>query len=79
MSTRIFARYPQRPESTPTASHSEDTISSMYSDEEDYENEIVASSDEDEQESPEDYCKGIYFLLYLFYCPIESNKAFGVI
>ena len=51
----------------------------MYSDEEDYENEIVASSDEDEQESPEDYCKGIYFLLYLFYCPIESNKAFGVI
>ncbi|XP_067951055.1 SRSF protein kinase 3-like [Watersipora subatra] len=53
-------KYPQRCESTPTASQSEDTISSMYSDEEDNENEIVASSDEDEQESPEDYCKGGY-------------------
>lgn len=57
-----FYRYPQRAESTPTASHSEDTISSMCSDEEDGD-EIVASSDEDEQESPEDYCKGVVLAL----------------
>lgn len=54
----VCCRYPQRAESTPTASQSEDTLSSMYSDEED-EEEIVASSDDDEQESPEDYCKGM--------------------
>lgn len=56
-SSIVTVRYPQRAESTPTASQSEDTVSSMYSDEED-DDEIVASSDDDEQESTEDYCKG---------------------
>lgn len=57
---------PSRAESTPTASMSEDTLgsSSVYSDEEDDEDAIEASSDEDEQESPEDYCKGIHALLF---------------
>jgi len=58
MDVSVF-RFPAqvRAESTPTPSHSEDTLSShMYSEEED--EEIVASDDEDEQESPEDYCKG---------------------